>query len=176
MNGLLIVYPGFRLYNYSLFEQINNELPGSHVIFIRSVSDETLEKLKSDFNDTLFESVNMRGIRVNDYTIIGIIRLILFLRRRIKTCKLVISSTQAPFHTKIAFVLSKLYSKKFAVIVEQWRDSKNKNLLFSLYKKLGLSIIKRSSAVFCHGQRQKVWISKYRKDPAIIWPFYTKNY
>ena len=174
MNGLLILYPGFRMYNYLFFKQINDELPGSHVIFIRGVSEDILRKLNNDFAHTSFESADMKGIRVNDYTSIEIFRLILFLRRPINNCKLVISSTQAPFHTKIAFVLSKIYSKRFAVIIEQWRDSPYKNLWFNLYKNLGIYIIKKADTVFCHGIRQKEWISKYRKEPAIIWPFYSK--
>jgi len=155
---LLIIWPGYRTNNKAFFDQIKLEQSfQSKVLWVRKHRDddmpnaEWLERIDSSCAD-------MKGIRVNDFSIISFFKLFRTIWKELLQVDAVFTSTQAPVHSKIAFALAKLTRKPIFVLVQQWVDDNDVSLFMKLYKKLDKLILRYSNVVFVHGKNQRDYL------------------
>ena len=179
---LTVVWPGYAFYNYHFFDELNKLSEKGYainVIFIRGIREDSEFYNEHQLHENLnVVKCNFKGIRVKDYSILKNIKLFLLLFKYIVLSKKVLTSTQAPLHSKYAFVITKLLLKNIAVIVEQWEDYKPSSSVMSYYKKLGYFLIKKADTVFVHGQSQREFVTNHigrKKRKTVVLPFLSRR-
>ena len=86
----------------------------------------------------------------------------------VRECDGILTSTQAPFHSKVAFVFAKIYRKKIFIKTEQWRDLDNPSFFMRQYKKLDVSIIRNCDILLPHGTNQVQYAAGKGVNPGIM--------
>lgn len=179
---LTVVWPGYAFYNYHFFDELNKLAEKGYainVIFIRGVREDSRFYNEHRFSENLnVVKCSFKGIRVQDYSVLKNIKLFLLLFKYIVLSKKVLTSTQAPLHSKYSFVITKLLFKNIAVIVEQWEDYKPSSSAMSYYKKLGYFIIKKADTVFVHGKSQSEFVTQHigrQNRKTVVLPFLSRR-
>jgi len=94
------------------------------------------------------------NVRVTGYNLKTFYRLLIALCHDVQWCDGILTSTQAPLHSKIAFIFSRVFKKKVFIIIEQWIRLSNKSLLYRLYESFGYYMMRNCSTLFVHGKNQ----------------------
>jgi len=156
---LTVFYPGYTFYNYHFLDELNklaNDGFKIQIIFIRGIrSDSNFQKDHTLSANMKVMNCNFKGIRVNDYTLKTNFKLMMLIFKSVMQSRKILTSTQAPLHSKYAFVFSKILLREFSVVVEQWRDYCTNNFVMKAYKYFGYFIIRNSNKVFVHGASQR---------------------
>ncbi len=155
---LLIVAPQYRKNNERFLRCLNDDLRlQTSVVWIRDFrgDDQPSEQFISQLD---YDTVGAKNIRVGDYTSANFVRLFRLLRKRIGQCDAVLTSTQCPVHSKVAYALAKWYRKKLFVVVQQWSQSSRRGMLGRAYERLGYHILRHSDRVFVHGTCQERFV------------------
>lgn len=152
---LAVIWPGYRLYNETFFNLLarDERFHLSVLWIIRFRSDEPppaelLSRLE-------WRVVGAKNIRVNSYNFWTFLKLVAYVWVTVKDTEFVLTSTQAPIHSKLAFFFARLLRKKIFIIVEQWKDLKAQSLLMKIYKKFDSYLMKSCDRLFVHGTNQK---------------------
>ncbi|WP_306547304.1 glycosyltransferase family 4 protein [Desulfobulbus sp.] len=151
---LLIVWPQYRTHNRSFFESIL-EIPEVllEVIWVRPHRADDLPGLNF-LAQCASHVVGAKDIRVGDYTLATLQRLVRLLVPAVLRCDAVLSSTQAPLHSKVAFFTARLLRRKIFLVLQQWEDLPGRGVWGRLYGKIGYAMLRRADRVFVHGQNQ----------------------
>lgn len=151
---LLIVWPQYRTHNQSFFESIL-EIPAVslEVIWVRSHRADDLPD-PNFLGRFTSHVVGARNIRVGYYTLTTLKRLVQLLVPAILRCDGVLSSTQAPLHSKVAFFIASLLRRKIFLVLQQWEDLPGRSVYGRFYGKIGYAMLRGADRVFVHGQNQ----------------------
>lgn len=157
-HRLLIVWNQYRSYNRRFFELLNsvNNLD-LKVVWVRGFRDDDMPP--EDFLSRLdYKIVGLEGVRVGNYKFADLVNLASILYRYIDKSDFVLTSTQAPVHSKVAFALSRLLGKKIFILVEQWRELRSAPFLNKLFAGIGFFMLRHCDKVFVHGVNQKNFV------------------
>ena len=174
---IAIIWPGYRSYNQIFFETIGTDKRfNTKVVFIKKFRIDDAPP-PSVLQLLEYQVIGAEGFRVPDYTITSLAKLIVTLYQQIRGADCVLTSTQVPVHSKVAFVIAKLLRKKIFIIVEQWRDIKRKTYLHTLYSNFGIYILKNCNKVFVHGTNQRTFLLRkgLRNREISILPFLSSD-
>ncbi|MCA0151873.1 glycosyltransferase family 4 protein [Winogradskyella vincentii] len=178
---LAVISPGYSHYNFHFIDELNKlSVRGYNikVVFIRGIRENTDFYSYHNINDNLvIKSCNFKGLRVNHYSLFQALNLFLILLKTLVQSKSILTSTQAPLHSKFAYIISRLLIKRLAIIVEQWEDYETKSFFMKSYKQFGYYLIKTAHTVFVHGKAQENFVSDFlkRKKRVEILPFLSKS-
>ena len=152
---LAIIWPGYRKNNELFFKFLANEPRLKlKVVWIRDFRKDDMPShyLLSSFD---WKIVGAKNIRINGYSIRTFFKMVNYVYKAVHWGDAVLTSTQAPLHSKVAFIISKFFKKKVFIVLEQWKEILSPSFLFKLYKRYDNHILKNCDAVFCHGKNQK---------------------
>ena len=172
-HKLLVIWSQYRRNNKGFFELLKaNQKIDLKIAWIREFREDDLPPA-SFLCGLHYDIVGAKHVRVGDYRLSQFIKLIKILFNNIRNSDFVLTSTQAPVHSKPAFILCKLLKKKLFVNVQQWYERKSIPLLNRLYAEAGYFILRHCDKVFVHGTNQRLFvISKGVKESKIsILPF-----
>ena len=157
-HKLLVIWPQYRRNNKYFFEQLKlNQKVDLRVVWVRELRKDELPPAPF-LSGLQYDIVGAEDIRVGDYKLSQFVKLIRILYKNIKNSDYVLTSTQAPVHSKLAFILCKLLKKKLFVIVEQWHERKSIPFSNRLYAEIGYFIIRHCDKVFVHGTNQQLFV------------------
>ena len=172
-HRILIIWPQYRSNNRILFKTLSSDNRFDvNVIWIRQFREDDVPD-RTFLSKFKWHIVGANNIRVQDYRLKEIVKLLKLLIKETRNIDYILSSTQAPLHTKIAFILSKLKRKKLFVVVQQWKDIRPKTFLHLWYNHFGYFILRHCNKVFVHGTNQRKFVtSKDIKESKIaVLPF-----
>lgn len=155
---LLVVWPRYRKNNELFFNQITRDSRlRTRVIWIRDFADG--ERPLAEFSARVdCEIIGARSVRVNGYTLWKFARLLRTLCGCIRGCDCVLTSTQCPIHSKVAFVIGKLLRRKVFIMVQQWRDHARPSAFGKGYAWAGFQMLRNCDCVFVHGECQRRFV------------------
>ena len=154
-HRLAIIWPGYRKNNQHFFELLSqNRLLDINVLWIRDFrrDDEPPAQLLSSIK---WNVVGARNIRISDYTVKTFARMVRAVYSAIRHSDGVLTSTQAPIHSKIAFVITRILRKKIFIVTEQWADFGRNSFLMRQYKRLDRYLMRNREMLFLHGKNQQ---------------------
>ncbi|MCH9698059.1 MAG: glycosyltransferase [Gammaproteobacteria bacterium] len=152
---LLIIWPGYRKYNREFFLRLatqgNFDLK---VIWIRHHRDDDQpdHEFLKQVNSTV---IGARNIRLNGYTFSTFAKLCYCIISNSFHSDAVLTSTQAPLHSKVAFLTSLLLAKKLLLVIEQWQKLSKKSVIYRIYEAFGYLMMRRCNTLFVHGDNQR---------------------
>jgi len=149
-------------YNYHLFDQIcrlSDDGIQVQIIFVRG-GDALFKEDHGRADPARIKAVSLDlpGIRVNQIGFFSAIKLFFLVFTHVIFASHVLVSTQAPVHSKMAFVAARVLRKRFAVVVEQWRPRSLSSALHKLYTKFGYRVVRGADRVFVHGVAQEEFV------------------
>ncbi len=155
---ILVVWPGYRTNNRRFFEilrEINGDIV-ARILWIVGYRNDDLPP--TDLNEGgSVTIVGAKGIRVRDYNLKTILKLLWLSMRTVLATDCVLTSTQAPLHSKIIFTWSKLFRKRLFIVVQQWMDQE-RGFYGRQYDKLGFYMLRHCDRVFVHGKCQREFL------------------
>lgn len=154
-KNLLIIWPGYRKYNLHFFQRLSTHCDCNiRIIWIRNhrSDDPPSEEFKKKIPSKV---IGAKTIRLSGYRINTLFKLMSSIYRDALWADCILTSTQAPFHSKVAYFYSKLLNRKIFIIIEQWKKLKNKSSLYRIYEKLGYHMMRGCNTLFVHGENQK---------------------
>jgi len=167
MQPVLFIHSGYRPFRNTLFKRLANL--NIDFLFI------THEKLFSPYGISLelkkvlkYKSLNLKGIKIlNDsfghsLDVTGVINLFLKLSKEIikGSHKIIITATEHPLHSKIAFLWAKILKKRIIIWTESWHEMKYENFLMKIYHFAAKYVLKHADAILVHGTAQKNYCKK----------------
>lgn len=162
---LLIVWPGYRKYNAKFFERIQSDCNCDvKILWVCSHREDDLPN--QSFKDKLQSTViGADNIRVSSYNIKTFSRLVVEVFKHVRWCDYALTSTQAPLHSKVVFIFSKLFRKKIFIVIEQWFRLNKKSNLYRIYENIGYYMMRNCDTLFVHGDNQRCFALSNRVDP-----------
>ena len=148
---LLVIHPGFRHNLKGLYEMILDNF-NSNFVFIRKDSMSNFSKKHQD--KISFEGFD--SIRASELTLREMIRMLTILYKKIIDVDpdVILTSTEHPIHSKIAYFLSRIMDKKLLIWTESWMHIEE-NFSMKIYHSVSRYILKNADAVLVHGRAQK---------------------
>jgi glycosyltransferase involved in cell wall biosynthesis len=118
-------------------------------------------------------SMGFPGIRVRDYTPRRLWRLCRVLFREVRAADGVLTGTQNPVHSKVAWLMARLFRKPLMLEVEQWRDYPPTTTLHGLYDRLSIALLRGADRCFVHGAHARDFAlrSGARPERVHVYPF-----
>ncbi len=152
---LAVIWPGYRKFNRPFWQLLcNDQQIKPSVLWIRPFRDDDSPP-STLLSEMEWDIVGADNIRVSGYNVRLFIKLCQKIWRTIKKNDVVLTSTQAPVHSKVAFFIAKIQRKPIGIILEQWRDTKVTSTPKRLYKKLDKVLLQHADIIFTHGINQK---------------------
>jgi glycosyltransferase involved in cell wall biosynthesis len=160
-SRLAVIWPGYRTYDRSFFLSLaQDKRLVTRVVWIRRFrSDEPPPPELLGAVDGL--SCDAGGIRVADYDARALMTMLSQVWKAVSWSDAVLTSTQAPLHSKVAFLFAKIFRKKIFIKVEQWKRLSNMSPGMRLYKKLDALMMRHSDRTFPHGARQAAFLRSH---------------
>jgi len=149
-----IIWPGFRNYDERFCRIIAKDRRFiTSMLWIRRFRED--EPPPADILSGMrWKVVGTEGIRISSYNLISLIKMIFYVWKTVQGSDGVLTSTQAPLHSKVAFACAKVLKKKIFIKTEQWTDLENPSPLMKLYKKIDFSLMRNCTMLFPHGIQQ----------------------
>jgi glycosyltransferase involved in cell wall biosynthesis len=149
-----IIWPGYRQYNRHFFDLLGNDnrmqISVLWVLDFRR-DDPPPDKLLSSFR---WSVVGADNIRLSGYSPKTLLKMIRSVWIDVRNADCVFTSTQAPLHSKIAFVIARLQKKKIFIKIEQWREFGKRSFLMRQYKRIDTYLMRHCDMLFPHGINQ----------------------
>lgn len=154
---LAIFWPGYRKYNANFFQRLASDPRLTlKVIWIREHPED--DPPNEDFRTTIVSTtIGAKSIRISGYRLKTFFKLLLVSVKHVFWSDCVLTSTQAPLHSKVAFLFSKLLRKKVFIIIEQWQKLSDKSQLYRIYERIGYTMMRKCDTLFVHGENQKLF-------------------
>lgn len=168
IRRLLVVWPQYREYNKLFFRLLHEDKRLElRVIWIRNFNhgEKPIEQLSNQMN---YEIVGAKNIRLFDYDLKKFLLMCRVIWKKTQWCDFVLTSTQNPLHSKIAYLFSKILRKPLFVVVETWRQPKHNGILYRLYQRIGDCLLHNSKMIFVHGSVQKQYLLQKGVKPSNI--------
>jgi len=151
---LLIVWPGYRKFNRLFFRHLADDPRFEiRIIWIRKFNPEEVPP-DSLLARVKWQVIGSDNIRVSSYTIENFFKLVVALWKGCGWADVVLTSTQAPLHSKIAYIFCRLRRQKILIKTEQWVPFRATSLAMKLYKRLDTHILRHCHIVLPHGRNQ----------------------
>lgn len=157
---LVIFWPQYRKHNSHFFQLLANEANVDvRIIWARNYRHDDppdqgfIDKIPSNI-------IGAKSIRLSGYRIKSLFRLFSIGLKNIIWSDCILTSTQSPLHSKVAYIYSKLFNKKIFIIIQQWKKLKDKSMLYRLYENVGYHMIRNCDALLVHGENQKYFATK----------------
>jgi len=149
-----IIWPGFRYYNEALFRIITEDRRfKTSILWILKFQED--EVPPADILSSMhWRVVGTDSIRVSGYNLKTLIKMIFLVWRTVHESDGVLTSTQAPLHSKVAFACAKILKKKIFIKTEQWLDLERPSPLMKLYKKIDFYLMRNCDMLLPHGTNQ----------------------
>ncbi len=162
---LLIIWPGYRKYNLQFFQRLADDGDFDiRIIWIRNHREDDLPS--TQFTEQIESTVvGANTIRVSGYRINTLYRLFFSIYKNILWCDAILTSTQAPVHSKVAYLYSRIFKKKLFIIIEQWKTLSKKSFAYRMYEKIGYHMMRGCNTLFVHGDNQKEFAIANGVDP-----------
>ncbi|HBG18162.1 MAG TPA: hypothetical protein DDY32_02500 [Desulfobulbaceae bacterium] len=163
-----IIWPGFRKYNEQFYRAVlEDQRFKTSVLWIRRFRHDEIPP-KEVIESLSCKVVGAESIRISGYSVKTFLIMLYMIWKIVRECDGILTSTQAPLHSKVAFVLAKFYRKKIFVKTEQWRDLDNPSFFMRQYKKLDVSIIRNCDILLPHGTNQLQYAAGKGVNPGIM--------
>ncbi len=151
---LAIIWPGYRKNNRYFFELIHqDDRLRANILWIREFrkDDPPSSQLLSSIE---WSVVGADDIRLSDYNLKTFVKMVAFVWQIILHADGVLTSTQAPIHSKVAFLIAKVLRKKIFIVTQQWRDFGKRSLFMRQYKKIDTYLMRHCDMLLPHGINQ----------------------
>jgi glycosyltransferase involved in cell wall biosynthesis len=119
--------------------------------------------------------LEFKEIRIKKLSFFEKVRMIKSIYLIIKNIKpsLIITSTQYPLHSKIAYIISKIKGIDIAIYTEAWKFERSKNPIKFFYEKFNFLMLKSSKKVLVQSTEKKIIYSKFgiALERIVVFPF-----
>ena len=152
--NLAIIWSGYRKNNRNFFELICHDARlKANVLWIRDFrnNDTPPDKFLASLK---WRVVGAAQIRISGYNLKTFIKMVCFIWQMVPLADGVLTSTQAPLHSKVAFILAKIHRKKLFIVTQQWRGFGRQSFWMRQYKKIDIFIMRHCDMLFPHGINQ----------------------
>lgn len=113
-------------------------------------------------------SLGMAGVRVRHYGLSSLWRLWRTVSAEGRAGDVILTSTQNPVHSKVAWAVAKLHRKPVLVVVEQWQDYPRQGALKGVYNRLSVRVMRTATRCLVHGAYAAEFCRRHGVDPAMI--------
>lgn len=97
--------------------------------------------------------LGMAGVRVRHYGPRTLWRLWREVWSAGADADVILTTTQNPVHSKVAWIVSRLRRKPLLVVVQQWRDNARGGVARRVYDRLSVVVMRSAARVFPHGRK-----------------------
>lgn len=166
--NLAIIWPGYRKYNQGFFEIIVKDarfIPIVLWICDFREDDQPPTELLSSME---WSVVGVDNIRVSNYKLKTFMKMVYSVWKTVSHADVVLTSTQAPLHSKIAFFIAKVLRKKIFIKIEQWTHFGKQSFFMRQYKKIDTFTMRRCNVLFPHGINQTHFAVAQGVDPTKV--------
>ncbi len=110
-------------------------------------------------------SMGMAGVRVRHYSPRRLWRLLREVSSAAVGASAVLTSTQNPVHSKVAWVVARLRRIPVCVVVEQWQDYPDQGMAKGVYNRLSIALMRSAARCFVHGERARGFAERMGVSP-----------
>jgi len=165
MNSILFIQSGYRAFRYELYKKLGNSGIKIEFLFIVKPGVGGSDRIPLDLKNKLnYKTLNMNNSKIRKthrgpgLGLKGIIILFFRLSKELlkRDYNIIVTATEHPIHSKIAFMWAKILNKIIIVWTETWNEEvEGINPLLKIYHKISRFILKNADAVLVHGSAQK---------------------
>ena len=166
--NLAIIWPGYRKYNQDFFEIIAKDarfIP--NVLWICDFREDDLPPTEL-LSSIKWSVVGVDNFRISSYKLKTFVKMVYSVWKTVSHADVVLTSTQAPVHSKVAFFIAKILRKKIFIKIEQWTLFGEQSFLMRQYKKIDTFIMRRCDVLFPHGINQTHFAVAQGVDPSKV--------
>jgi len=169
MSSILFIHSGYRPFNYTLFKKLADSSLGLNFLFIQREKQDGDNRMPVQLKKKMkYKSLNLCDKKILRNTmgpglgIRGSMSLFIKLSKEIIMSKneIIITATEHPIHSKIAFFWTKILRKKIIIWTESWYKTYRENFCMRLYHIISTFILKEANAILARGTTQKHYCEK----------------
>lgn len=155
---LAIVHSRYGWYQQAYFERLTDVFDVSLVTLFDDLEDDPMPPELVAATHRI--SLGMPGVRVRHYGVKSLLAVFAAVWGVVGRSDVVLTSTQNPVHSKIAWVVARSRRRPLCVIVEQWQDYPAQGTLKGLYNRLSIALMRSADRCFVHGEYARAFVRR----------------